>query len=157
MKPKWTRKVLKTSPVSYSCFIWFTMWDNCYKGRSLAYRFILFRHCREHFSLYTLQCQNIMELVFLISEDGSEIELFIFSLALMYSCWVSIPGRGPTAWGDSSFTSLIFLVAPPKKTPASPPPLPRDKKWTVANNYILEQVTVIRNLLHFKASNCNWN
>ena len=26
-----------------------------------------------------------MELVFLISEDGSEIELFIFSLALIYS------------------------------------------------------------------------
>jgi hypothetical protein len=26
-----------------------------------------------------------MKLVFLISEDGSEIELFIFSLALMYS------------------------------------------------------------------------
>ena len=26
-----------------------------------------------------------MELVFLISEDGSQIELFIFSLALMYS------------------------------------------------------------------------
>jgi hypothetical protein len=50
-----------------------------------------------------------MELVFLISEDGSEIQLFIFSLALMYGRRVSIPGRGPIVAYSCMVRSEIYI------------------------------------------------